>query len=362
MSSRYVLGAWVGVGAWMSLALGLGCGGQQPGGGGGAATSAKPFAGQVLHVFNWSDYIDPAVVEEFEDRTGARVQYDTYSSDAELETKMVTGASGYDVVFPSDRSMPMLMSKGLLRKLDKARLRNRGQIDAKFAHPPFDPDADYTVPYFWGTLAVGVRTDHVADPGEGFAALFDDQSSGRITMLDDAEHNVAVALMHLGRDMNSLADDDLAAAKKLLLDQKPLVQAYTSDSFKERLMAGDSWVALGWSGDLMQAKAERPEIRVIVPASGTMLWIDSMAIPHDAKHAELAHEFIDFLLEPAVAARNAELVKYASPVTAARSLISPELAEDPAVYPPESTLEKCGWLQDRGPAITKLEEVWRAVK
>jgi spermidine/putrescine transport system substrate-binding protein len=181
-------------------------------------------------------------------------------------------------------------------------------------------------------------------------------------MFDDAENNIAVALMHLGRDMNSLADDDLAAAREVLLAQKPLVQAYTSDSFKERLMAGDSWVALGWSGDLMQAQAEKPEIRVIVPSTGTMLWIDSIAIPHDARHEALAHEFIDFLLEPAIAARNAEFVKYATPVAAARSLLAKELAGDPAVYPPESTLKNCDWLQDRGSGITKLEDVWRAVK
>ncbi len=360
MYSRFVLGLWMGVGALAVAVMGVACSGPQRGDGLKAAT--LPFGGQVLHVFNWSDYIDPALIQEFESRTGARVQYDTYSSDAELETKMVTGASGYDVVFPSDRSMPMLISKGLLMKLDKELLHNRGQIDAKFRHPPFDPDAEYTIPYFWGTLAIGIRTDHVADPGEGFDALFDDRYSGRITMLDDGEHNVAVALMQLGRDMNSLAPDDLEAAKKLLLAQKPLVQAYTSDSFKERLMAGDSWVTLGWSGDLIQAKAECPEIRVIVPPSGTMLWIDSMAIPKDAKHAKLAHAFIDFLLEPAIAARNAEFVKYASPVSAARSLVAKELAEDSAVYPPQPILEKCGWLQDRGSGITKIEDVWRAVK
>jgi spermidine/putrescine-binding protein len=322
----------------------------------------RPFAGQRLYVFNWSDYLDPALIDEFEQRTGATVVYNKYSSEAELEAKLVAGGAGYDVVVPSDRSLTPLIAKGLLQPLDATRLPHAAEIDPQFLHTPADPENRYSVPYFWGTLAVGVRTDHVVQDVDSFAPLFDERYRGRITLLDDAENVVAMAMLHLRRPLNSTEDFDLDAARELLLAQRPLVQAYTSDAFKEKLIKGESWLALGWSGDLLQAAAEEPAIKVVVPSSGTMLWLDSMAIPTTAQNARLAHAFIDFLLEPEIAARNAAHVRYATPNAGARRLLPQEMRADKAVYPSEECLRRCEWLRPRGPAIAKIEQVWRAVK
>ena len=185
-------------------------------------------------------------------------------------------------------------------------------------------------------------------------------------MLDDAENVVAATLLNLGLPMNSVAQPDLNAAQDALLEQKPLVQAYTSDAYKERLISGDAWASLGWSGDLIQAadtaEEEGLEVQVIVPATGTMVWLDSMAIPRAATNPELAHRFIDFLLDPAVAAQNAQHVHYPTPNQAARMLLPPEDQQDANVYPPPATLARCKWLEDRKQDIAKIEAVWRAVK
>lgn len=327
-----------------------------------SSTVGKPFSGQRLLVFNWSDYIDPELIDQFEEATGARLVYDNYSSDSELETRLLTGGGDYDLVVPSDRSMPALLGKGALRPIDKTLLPNWKHIDAKFLAPPFDPENRFSVPYFWGTVAVGVRGDHVADPPASFEPLFDERNSGRITMLDDAEHSVAVALMHLGRPMNSVAEDDLATVQKLLEEQRPLVQAYTSDSYKEKLISGAAWASLGWSGDLRQAAEEEPQVRVIIPQKGTTIWLDSLALCQGAKNVELAHRFINFLLDPEVAARNAQFVHYATPNREALALLPSEVRDDSAVYPPAEVLDRCGWLEDRGQAIAKVERVWRTVR
>ena len=322
--------------------------------------SSKP--GQpVLNVFNWSDYIDKDVLKEFAQRHGCRVQYDNYASDNELETKLQTGG-GYDVVFPSDRSMVPLLKQGRLLELQNDKLPNLKHLDPQFLNPPFDRGNKFSVPYFWGTVAVGIRADHVKEPVKGFEVLFDERYRGRITMLDDAEHVVAVALLHLGRQMNSTDDADLAQVKELLLKQKPLVQAYLSDGIKEKLVKGEAWVALDWSGDILQARREEANIRLVVPEAGTMVWTDSAAIPKDAKNVELAHAFINFLLDPDVAARNANFVRYPSPNRSARAKVSPDLLNDPSVYLPQALLDRCQRLLDRGPAVEKVRRLWADVR
>ena len=318
--------------------------------------------GPQLNVFNWSDYIAPDLVAEFEKQSGARVVYDNYASDAELETKLITGGGAYDVIFPSDRTMAAFVAKDLLAEIDKTRLSNLTHIDAKFLTPPFDPKNRFSVPYFWGTLAVGIRGDHVTDSIKGFEPLFDERYRGKITMLDDAENVVAAMLMHLGLPLNSTEDADLGMVKELLVKQRPLVGAYTSDSYKEKLISGEAWVSLGWSGDLRQATDENRQVRTVVPESGTLIWLDNMAIPLGAKNLSLAHDFMNFLLDPAVAARNAAHVHFATPNRTALAQLPAELRADPAIYPPPEVLARCEWLEHRGAAVAKIEQLWREVR
>lgn len=336
---------------------------------GGAALSSV-FAGcrmasrgdRVLRIFNWSDYIAPQLVEHFSQLHDCQIVYDNYASDAELETRLATGGGGYDLVFPSDRALVPLLAKQLLQPLDKSRLAAMRHLDPRFLGIPADPTNHYSLPYFWGTLAIGIRSDQVQPRPDSFGVLFDHRYRGRITVLDDLEATIGAALMHLGHSLNSVDPQHLAAAAQLLRAQRPLLQAYTSDSYKERLIAGEAWVALGWSGDLVQASQEDPRIDVIVPRGGTMLWVDSMAIPRAARRPDLAHAFIDFLLDPQVARDNALAVGYATPNTAARRLLPAQMQDDPRIYPPAEVLQRSQWLAYRGPQIARLEAVWRQVR
>ncbi len=332
-----------------------------------AAGCESPSAsGQVLKVFNWSDYVNPAAIESFEAAHGCRVVYDNFSSDSELEARLATGGGAYDVVFPSDRAMHSLLAKGLLQPLNRRLLTNTTNLNPDFLGRSFDPQNRFSLPYFWGTVAVGVRKDDVKENVTGFEVLFDRRYRGRITMLDDLENVVAAVLMYLERPLNSVATGDLTAARQLLLAQKPLVQAYTSDAYRERLISGDAWVSLGWSGDLLQAATIAAEqgdaVDVIVPQQGTLLWLDSMAIPARATNVSLAHRFIDHLLSVPVAVRNAEYVHYATPNAAAFAKLDPASAADPRIYPATATLAKCQWLEDRGEEIAKIEAIWREVR
>jgi spermidine/putrescine-binding protein len=338
----------------------IGCTTRSPGQVGGSARQLK--------VFNWSDYIDETVVADFERLTGCTVVYDNYSSDAELETRLATGGGSYDVVFPSDRTLPALLAKGRLRPIDRSRLSNLRHIDPQFLGLPFDRENRFSVPYFWGTLAVGIRTDCITGPVEDLAVLFDERYRGRITMLDDMENVVAATLGYLGLPHNSVEPGHLEQAQALLVKQKPLVQAYTSDSYRERLITGEVWAALGWSGDFLQADAEliasrsRGRVKVVVPAGGTMLWMDSMAIPRSAASPELAHQFLNYLLEPAVAVQNALKVNFATPNASARQMLPASMLADGSIYPAREVLTQCAWLQDRGKLIERIERVWRAVR
>jgi spermidine/putrescine transport system substrate-binding protein len=344
---------WIGAALGATAIAASGCG---RGNGGGRN-------GRELKVFNWSDYIHPDVIDQFENDNECRVIYDNYSSDAELETRLATGGGAYDVVFPSDRAMPALRDKDLLREIDPSRLPNARHLDAKFLQTPFDSENQFSLPYFWGTVAVGVRADHEKGTVTGFEALFDGVAyAGRITMLDDMENVVAAVLAYLGLPINSVAKADLDLVRPLLLAQRPLVQAYTSDSYKERLISGDAWVSLGWSGDLMQAADAAAEVRVVVPADGTMIWLDSMAIPRAASEVELAHQFINYLLEPEVAVQNAQHVHYATPNRTALALLPPAMRQDKRVYPPQATLDRCAYLENRGDQIVPVEALWREVR
>lgn len=321
-----------------------------------------------LKVFNWSDYIHEDLIAEFEQQSSCTVVYDNYSSDSELETRLATGAGSYDVVFPSDRALTALMAKGLLQPIDRSQLPNFHHLDPKFLGRPFDAENRFSVPYFLGTLAVGIRTDFITDKVTGLEPLFDGRNRGRITMLDDMENVIAAALCHLKLPLNSVEQVHLDLAQGLLVDQKPLVQAYTSDSYRERLISAEAWAALGWSGDLLQAGTELLEsgssarVAVIVPPQGTMLWMDSMVIPSRAQRADLAHAFINFLLDPRVAALNAQKVNYATPNAAARALLPAAILANTSIYLPADLVDRCTWLEDRGELIERIERVWRIVR
>jgi putrescine transport system substrate-binding protein len=321
---------------------------------GGVAEDAE----KVVNVYNWSDYIDPTVVPAFEKEYGIKVNYDVFDSNEVVETKLLAGKTGYDVVVPSASFMQRQIQAGVFQKLDKSLLSNLKNLDPQINQKIeiMDPGNQYGVNYLWGTSGVGYNEEQVAAampnaPVDSFAIFYDPNvlrnfEKCGVSILDAPDEVVGTVLIYLGRDPNSESLDDLHAAEKVLLAIRPYVRNINSSKYIEDLANGELCLALGWSGDVGQAKLRAREagknvkIRYNIAKEGGLLAFDMMAIPADAPHPKNAHLFINYMLRPDVAARNASAVHYATAVTPAFSLIDPSVYNDRAVFPNDATKAK----------------------
>ena len=321
-----------------------------PGGSGGAGSEEK-----VLNVYNWSDYIDPQVIDDFQKETGITVRYDVFDSNEVLETKLLTGNSGYDVVVPSAYFLERQIKAGVFQKLDKARLPNLANLDPELVSRAagHDPGNEHGVVYMWGTTGIGYDAGKVQAimpdaPVDSWRLVFDPAVISKfkdcgVSVLEDPTDMVGTALVYLGKDPNSQSEEDLKLAEQALLAIRPYVRQITSAQYIEGLANGELCVAVGYSGDVLQARdraaeAGKPvDIRFSIPKEGALMWFDTLAIPADAKHPGNAHLFIDYLLRPEVAARNSDFVNYANANAKATALVNEELRNDPGIYPTPET-------------------------
>ena len=312
----------------------------------------------VLNVYNWSDYIAEDTIANFEERTGITVNYDVFDSNEVVEAKLLAGNTGYDVVVPSASFLERQIKAGVFRKLDRDQLSNWSNLDADIMArvAKHDPDNQHAVVYMWGTTGIGYDEIKVAEvfpdaPTDSWAMLFDPEviaklSACGVTLLDAPTEAVSAALAYLGRDPNSEDLADLAAAEELLMGIRPYVRYIHSSQQINDLANGEICVAMGWSGDMMIAadrasEAENGiEIAYTIPKQGTVIWFDMLAIPNDAPHPNNAHMFINYLLEPEVAAAISNYVFYANPNAASVEFVEAEILEDPGIYPPDEVKAK----------------------
>lgn len=309
-------------------------------------------SGVVINVFNWGEYMDETLIDEFEDKTGIKVNYKTYSTNEELLAKLEAGGSSYDVIFPSDYAISELIKKDLLYEINYDNIPNYKYIDEKYRNLDFDPENKYTVPYFWGTIGILYNKDMVDDPVDSWDILWNEKYKGQIMMKKDVRDAIGAALKKLGYSMNSTNDNELAEAKALLKAQIPLVNGYYGDEIRDLIANGDAAMGLTYSGDYMDLYWEGFEnIGYGVPKEGTNVWYDCMAIPKTSKHKEEAEMFINFMLDPDVAFRNSEAMGYTTPNTAALEKMRetyPEVFEDPGYWPDEEIIEKSEVYLDLG--------------
>ena len=315
----------------------------------------------MLNVFIWSGYLPPETVKAFEARERVRVNVDLYDSLEALLAKLQAGNAGYDVVCPSNYAVEILLAQGLLQPLDHSALPHLANIDPAYLDRDFDRGNRVSVPYFAGTCGIGYRRSRVGEV-DSWAALWDPRWRGRVLMLDDARETFGAALKRLGRSVNELREPVLLEAQRLLLQQKPLVRAYDSASFKDALLAGDVWLAQGWNGDLARVLELDRDLAYVVPREGSTGFIDSLAIPRGAAHPELAHAFLDFVMEAPVAAQICQTMRYTTPNRAALALLPPSVRENPAIFPPEGTRERAELLRDIGGATVLYDRLWTEVK
>ena len=313
---------------------------------------------KVLNVYNWSDYIDPALIEAFQEETGIAVSYDVFDSNEVLETKLLTGNSGYDVVVPSAYFLERQIQAGVFRKLDRSLLPNLGNLDeglqARIA--AHDPGNQHGVIYMWGTTGIGFDADKVAAimpdaPTDSWDLVFDPAVVSRfkdcgVSFLEDPTDMVGTVLLWLGKDPNSQSEDDLKLAEEALLKVRPYIRTINSAQYIEDLANGEVCIAVGYSGDVLQSRDRAAEagrdidIRFVIPREGALMWFDTLAIPADAAHPGNAHAFINYLLRPEVAAANSNFVNYATANTAALGQVNEDLRNDAGIYPTPEVKER----------------------
>jgi putrescine transport system substrate-binding protein len=317
-----------------------------------APTPAAPVEEEkVLHVYNWSDYIADDTVANFEKQTGIKVTYDVFDSNDVVETKLLAGHSGYDVVVPSASFLERQIKAGVFMKIDKSQLPNIKNMDPDIMQRValHDPNNDHAVPYFWGTTGLGYNEAKVKKalgsmPIDSWNILFDPKNAAKlkscgISILDASDELLKITLVTMGRDPNSTKPEDLKAAEAKLTAIRPYLREIHSSKYIDDLANGEICIALGWSGDILQSRDRAAEankgvvIKYAIPKEGTIMWFDMAAIPADASHPKNALAFINYLMDPQVAANNSNKVNYASPNLAALPMVKDELKNDPNVYP-----------------------------
>lgn len=323
-----------------------------------ALVSSSFAADKEVRVYNWSDYIDETILADFTKETGIKVVYDVFDSNEVLETKLLAGKTGYDIVVPTGSFLSRQIEAGVFQKLDKSKIPNISQLWPEVSNrvAVYDPGNAYALNWMWGTTGVGYNEakikERMADaPVDSLDIIFKPEIAAKfkdcgIFMLDSPEDVLPVALNYLGLDPNTKNLDDLKKADELLGKIRPYVQKFHSSEYINALANGDICMALGWSGDILQSATRAEEaknghvIKYNIPKEGTQMWFDMMAIPADAKNVAEAHALLDYLNRPEVMAKASNYISYANGNLGSQKHINEDILKNPAVFPDEATLKK----------------------
>ncbi|WP_028695643.1 polyamine ABC transporter substrate-binding protein [Pseudomonas cremoricolorata] len=338
-------------------------------------------AAGTVHLYNWSDYIGPTTLADFEKETGIKPVQDVFDSNETLEGKLLAGRTGYDVVVPSNHFLGKQIKAGAFQKLDRNLLPNYANLDPVLMKrlEKNDPGNQYAVPYLWGTNGIGYNVDKVkevlgTDKIDSWAVLFEPENMKKLSkcgvaFLDSADEMLPAVLNYMGLDPNSSNPKDYAKAEEKLLAVRPYVTYFHSSKYITDLANGDICVAAGFSGDVFQAKARAEEAKkgvhlaYAIPKEGGNLWFDVLAIPKDARNPEQAHALINYLLKPEVIARVSDYVGYANPNLKAKALMDESVSDDASVYPPQEVLDRMFVNAELPPKVQRLmTRSWTKVK
>lgn len=346
-----------------------------------AALPATSFAQQrTVNFYNWSDYIDPTVLDSFTRETGIKVRYDTFDSNDTLETKLLAGKSGYDVVVPTGYFLERQIKAGVFLKLDKTKLPNFANQWPEIAKrlASYDPGNQYAANYMWGTTGIGYNVAKAkalfGAPIDSWDVVFKPENLAKfkdcgVHMLDSADDIMPAALNFLGIDPNSLEQADLEKASDLMLKLRGNVRKFHSSEYLNALAGGEICLVVGWSGDIKQAQKRAAEAKngvevgYVIPKEGAQMFFDNLAIPKDAKNVAEAHELINYLLRPEVAAKSTNYLGYANGDTPNPQLIDKAVLDDRTVYPDAATLAKLYTISARDQKAQRLiNRLWTRIK
>lgn len=327
-------------------------------------SAAHADDGKTLYFYNWTEYVPPGLLEQFTKETGIKVIYSTYESNETMYAKLKTYKEGaYDLVVPSTYFVDKMRKEGMIQKIDKSQLTNFKNLDPEVLNKPFDPNNDYSIPYIWGATAIGINSDEI-DPKSvtSWADLWKPQYKSSLLLTDDAREVFQIALRKLGYSGNTTDPKEIEAAYKELQKLMPNVAAFNSDNPANPYMEGEVNLGMVWNGSAYVARQAGTPLQVVWPKEGGIFWMDSLAIPANAKNKEGALKLINFLLRPDVAKEVAETIGYPTPNLAARKLLSPEVANDKSLYPDAETISKGEWQNDVGDASAIYEQYYQKLK
>jgi len=298
----------------------------------------------VVNVYNWGEYLDMTVLDDFEAETGIHVNYQTYDSNEALYGKLAGGATGYDVIIPSDYMIGQMIEEGMLEPLDFAHIPNFAHIDPNLKNPAYDPENAYSVPYMYGILGIIYNTKLV-DPNEDMETwnvLWNKKYSRDILMFDNSRDTVGIALKKLGYSLNTTNPAEITAAVDELITQKPLLQGYFMDKIFEKMEGANAAIGVYYYGDYLTMYENNPDLAFAIPREGTNCYVDAMCIPKGSEHKENAEAFINFMCSTQAGLKNVEETWYSTPLLSVLEELDAEVAEDPYAYPaPEFLAERC---------------------
>ena len=322
--------------------------------------------GEKLVVYNWGEYIDPEVLTMFEEETGIDIVYEEFETNEILYPKISSGAIAYDVICPSDYMIQRMIENDLLSEINFDNIPNLKNIGKQYLEQSrqFDPENKYSVPYCWGTVGILYNKMMVDEPVDSWSILWDPKYKDNILMQDSVRDAFGVTLKYLGYSLNSTDLDELTEAKNLLIEQKPLVQAYVIDQVRDKMIGNEAALGVIYSGEAIYTQKENPNLEYVIPKEGSNIWIDSWVIPKNAEHKENAEKFINFLCRPDIALMNFEYITYSTPNEAARELIEDESIRNSEIaFPDLSKYDNLETFQYLGTEADQVYgDLWNKVK
>lgn len=331
-------------------------------GSGGDGQTAGGEEEKVLNVFNWSEYLPQEVLDNFEQETGIKVNYTTFSSQEEMIAKIEAGGANYDVIVPTNYSVEGLVARDMLQELDLSKIPHHKDIMPEYLGRDFDPENKYTLPYMAGSSSICVNTEKVTREITSWNDIWDPAFANQIVLLDDSRDIIGMTLKSLGYSVNETDPAKLEEAKVKLKELVPRVKAFDSDSPKTLFISNEVVIGVTYNGESALAMQENPAIKYIYPKEGAILWMDNMAIPSNAQHPDNAHKFIDFVLSPEAGVKIALEFPYAVPSTEVFKLLPEELQNNTASYAPAEAIENGEYQKDLGEATVTFDEIWSEIK
>ncbi|HSH04899.1 MAG TPA: spermidine/putrescine ABC transporter substrate-binding protein [Anaerolineae bacterium] len=316
---------------------------------------------RLLNIYNYDTYIDPQILTDFEGIHGVTINYEIYDSNDELYAELVANPGKYDIIVPSDYMVATMRQEDLLLRLDKTQIPNIINIAPQFTNRSYDPRNQHCIPYQWGTMAIGYNVKTIGREISSWQDFFAPELAGRIALIDEGRSMLGMTLIALGYSPNTTAEEEIKIARDFLIELAPNIIDYAPDTGQDMLLSGEADAVVEWNGDILQIMEDNPDIRYLIPDEGTIIWTDNACIPATAPNPEMAHAFLNHLLDAKVGAQLSEFISYASPNQASLALLDSETRQNSALYPPSEIREKLFYIIDLEQNNRLYDDAWAEV-